>query len=298
MKKLLKISLFSMLVFVAVTLFSCNAQAPKANLKNAIDSVSYAQGVLFSSQQIEQIFAQFNLDSVNKADFAKGFQEGFGIDPKDKKLNAYTIGKMMGHQMGTQFVPYFNHQLFGKDTTQTMSRKNFLSAYLSVLLGADSTLLIKKTEAEAYSRPTVERIKNETLEKLYSNEKKTNLDFLEQNKAKDSIITLPSGLQYKIITEGKGPKPVSTDMVKVDYRGTTIDGKVFDSSYENGAPATFRADQVIKGWTEGLQLMPTGSKFVLYIPYNLAYGEQGAGDKIPPFSTLVFEIELHEIVTK
>jgi FKBP-type peptidyl-prolyl cis-trans isomerase FklB len=297
MKKLLNVSLFSMLVFIGITLLSCNAQIPKADLKTNIDSISYAQGVLYSSQ-VNQIFAQFELDSANRADFVKGFQEGFGIDPKNKKENAYTIGKMMGHQMGTQFVPYFNQQLFGQDSTQTMSRKNFLAGYLNAVVKPDSTLLIKKMEAQTYSMATMDKIKKESMEKTYGDAKKANLDFLEKNKANEGVVTLPSGLQYKVVKEGTGPTPTATDVVKVDYHGTTIDGAVFDSTVKGGEPATFGLNQVIRGWTEGIQLMPVGSKYIFYIPYDLAYGEEGRGEAIGPFATLIFEVDLYEIVKK
>ena len=120
--------------------------------------------------------------------------------------------------------------------------------------------------------------------------------FLEENAKRANVTTLPSGLQYEIITEAIGQKPVATDKVKVHYHGTLIDGTVFDSSVRRGEPATFGVTQVIQGWVEGLQLMPVGSKWKLYIPYNLAYGEQGAGQMIAPYSALIFEVELLEII--
>ena len=122
--------------------------------------------------------------------------------------------------------------------------------------------------------------------------------FLEKNKARDGVVTTASGLQYEIITEGKGPKPTADDQVKVNYTGTLIDGTVFDSSAQHGQPATFGVGQVIPGWTEALELMPVGSKWKVYIPANLAYGERGAGNDIGPNATLIFEVELLEIVKK
>jgi FKBP-type peptidyl-prolyl cis-trans isomerase len=116
--------------------------------------------------------------------------------------------------------------------------------------------------------------------------------FLEANRVKEGVTTLPSGLQYKVLTEGSGPKPATTDIVTVHYRGTLIDGTEFDSSYSRNEPATFPLNRVIKGWTEGLQLMSEGAKWELYIPPDLGYGPQGAGAKIPPQSALVFEVEL------
>ena len=120
--------------------------------------------------------------------------------------------------------------------------------------------------------------------------------FLAENAKRANVVTLPSGLQYEIITEASGQQPVATDKVKVHYHGTLIDGTVFDSSVRRGEPATFGVTQVIQGWVEALQLMPVGSKWKLYIPYDLAYGEHGAGQMIAPFSALIFEVELLEIV--
>ncbi|MEM9822841.1 MAG: FKBP-type peptidyl-prolyl cis-trans isomerase [Bacteroidota bacterium] len=120
-------------------------------------------------------------------------------------------------------------------------------------------------------------------------------DFLEKNAKEEGVVTLPSGLQYKIMTEGTGPIPQASDKVAVHYHGTLIDGTVFDSSVERGKPASFPVTGVIQGWVEALQLMPTGSKWKLFIPYNLAYGDREAGPKIKAYSTLIFEVELLKI---
>ncbi|MGA8309587.1 MAG: FKBP-type peptidyl-prolyl cis-trans isomerase [Terriglobales bacterium] len=122
--------------------------------------------------------------------------------------------------------------------------------------------------------------------------------FLEANKSKDGVVALPSGLQYKILTQGTGPKPAASDSVVCNYRGTLINGTEFDSSYKRGEPATFPVSGVIKGWTEALQLMPVGSKWQLFIPSDLAYGERAPGPEIAPNSTLIFEVELLSIQAK
>lgn len=119
--------------------------------------------------------------------------------------------------------------------------------------------------------------------------------FLAENGEKDGVVTLPSGLQYQVLKEGNGKKPSATDQVVCHYEGTLIDGTVFDSSYQRNQPATFGLNQVIPGWTEGVQLMQEGAKYRFFIPYNLAYGERGAGAQIPPFATLVFDVELIEV---
>ena len=120
-------------------------------------------------------------------------------------------------------------------------------------------------------------------------------DFLAENGKKDGVVTLPSGLQYQVLKEGDGKKPSATDQVVCHYEGTLIDGTVFDSSYQRNQPATFGLNQVIAGWTEGVQLMQEGAKYRFFIPYNLAYGERGAGAQIPPFAALVFDVELIEV---
>lgn len=125
---------------------------------------------------------------------------------------------------------------------------------------------------------------------------KTGQDFLEDNKTKEGVVTTASGLQYKVIEEGAGPNPTATDKVRVHYKGTTIDGEEFDSSYERGEPTEFPLNRVIRGWTEGIQLMNPGSKFIFYIPSELAYGERGSRPKIQPNEVLIFEVELLEIV--
>lgn len=138
----------------------------------------------------------------------------------------------------------------------------------------------------------------EAANKVVNEEKEKGMAFLAANKTKEGVVETPSGLQYKVITMGTGAKPAATDVVKVHYHGTTLDGAVFDSSVQRGETISFPLNRVIKGWTEGLQLMPIGSKFIFWIPSDLAYGDQGAGELIKPGSTLIFEVELFEINPK
>lgn len=149
-------------------------------------------------------------------------------------------------------------------------------------------LAIDETEANGFIQAYFSKLQAAKSE----GDKSAGRDFLEANKKKEGVIELPSGLQYRIITEGAGPKPQLTDKVKTHYHGTTIEGKVFDSSVDRGEPISFPLTGVIKGWTEALQLMPVGSKWELVIPYDLAYGEKGQGPLIGPYATLVFEVEL------
>ncbi|MDY0099008.1 MAG: FKBP-type peptidyl-prolyl cis-trans isomerase [Bacteroidales bacterium] len=146
-------------------------------------------------------------------------------------------------------------------------------------------------------REEAKMAKQQEMEKVnYLDHIKENEDFLAKNKEKAGVTETPSGLQYEVITMGTGPKPTAADKVKVHYTGTLIDGTEFDSSIKRNEPAEFPLAQVIPGWTEGLQLMPVGSKFRLFLPENLAYGANGAGPQVKPYSTLIFEVELLDIV--
>ena len=144
----------------------------------------------------------------------------------------------------------------------------------------------------------VRKRQQELAQQLGDANKKQGMAFLEANKTMDGVVTLPSGLQYKVLQEGTGPKPAPTDTVICNYRGTLLDSTEFDSSYKRGQPATFPVAGVIKGWTEALQLMSVGSKWQLFIPPELAYGERGFGGQIGPNATLIFEVELLSIQAK
>jgi FKBP-type peptidyl-prolyl cis-trans isomerase FkpA/FKBP-type peptidyl-prolyl cis-trans isomerase FklB len=160
------------------------------------------------------------------------------------------------------------------------------------LKGDSAALKMSVEEAQSYVQSYLMTAQTREFEKT----KAEGDAFLEENKAKSGVITTESGLQYQVITEGTGEKPTETDQVKVHYHGTLLDGTVFDSSVERGEPVTFGLTQVIRGWTEGLQIMPVGSKYIFWIPSDLAYGERGSGQVIKPNSALKFEVELLEIV--
>jgi FKBP-type peptidyl-prolyl cis-trans isomerase FklB len=160
---------------------------------------------------------------------------------------------------------------------------------------------LTEEEAQAVLKEVQTEVQKQQQEKMKEAGDKNKSEgeaFLAANKSKEGVVTLPDGLQYKILTAGTGPKPAPTDSVVCNYRGTLINGTEFDSSYKRGQPATFGVGQVIKGWTEALQLMPVGSKWQLFIPSNLAYGQRGAGAEIGPDATLIFEIELLSIQDK
>ncbi|MBM77358.1 MAG: peptidylprolyl isomerase [Crocinitomicaceae bacterium] len=153
---------------------------------------------------------------------------------------------------------------------------------------------VKMRISDSLGNALLDRYQNENISKMELSIKEGK-EFLNENGKRKGVITTESGLQYEIINNGSGPKPIATDNVKTHYHGTLIDGTVFDSSVERGNPISFDVNGVIAGWAEALQLMTVGSKWKLYIPYNLAYGERGSGPKIGPYSTLIFEVELLEI---
>jgi FKBP-type peptidyl-prolyl cis-trans isomerase FklB len=199
--------------------------------------------------------------------------------PKDKF--SYALGMNIGTNLRRQDVPV---------------DPDVLMRGLKDSLSGGQTLLTDD-EARAAIMEVQNQIRKQQQEKMAAEgetNKKAGEAFLAANKSKDGVVTLPDGLQYKILTAGTGPKPAATDSVTVNYRGTLVNGTEFDSSYKRGQPATFPVNGVIKGWTEALQLMPVGSKWQLFIPSDLAYGDRAPGD-IGPNSTLIFEVELLKI---
>ncbi len=191
----------------------------------------------------------------------------------------------LSYAMGVQTAEYYKTQGAEKINSE-MVKKAYNDVY------NNKTLIISPEECNM----TIQKKLQEFMTKKSSAEKEAGQKFLEENKKKSGVITLPSGLQYEIITKGTGPVPKATDTVKANYKGTLIDGKEFDNSYTRGEPLTIPVSGVIRGWVEALQLMPVGSKWKLYIPSDLGYGDRGAGGAIPGGSALIFEIELLDIV--
>lgn len=228
------IFLLAIVMVIAATSCQQNGAVKNVKLETAIDSASYAIGVLVGSN--------------NKQQLANA--------PGGKNMNIEAMAQA------------FRATSLGEETAITEEEAN--------------NIIRNYFQAEG------------------NKEAQTNLEegnaFLEKNKAREGVVTTESGLQYEILKEGNGPKPQPTDKVKVNYHGTLIDGTVFDSSVDRGEPVTFGVNQVIPGWTEALELMPVGSKWKLYIPANLGYGERGAGSDIGPNETLIFEVELLDIV--
>lgn len=279
-----------MAVAAAASLASCTAQSPKANLKTDLDSLSYSIGMSQTQGLKGYLTGRMDVDTAYMAEFIKGVNEG--ANKTSKKDIAYMAGIQIGQQISNQMMKGINQELFGADSTQTISKENFLAGFIAGTLEKGGVMTME--QAQAYTQTAMEAVKAKAMEKTHGPNKEAGEKFLAENKTKEGVKTTPSGLQYKVIKEGTGAIPADTSSVKVNYKGTLIDGTEFDSSYKRNEPATFRANQVIKGWTEALTMMPVGSKWELYIPQELAYGSRDQG-QIKPFSTLIFEVELLDI---
>lgn len=230
-------------------------------------------------------------NAINLEEFLVGFSQTI---KQDKSKAAYNSGVAIGSQLSSMTDNFSKEILGGEGLFNTDA---FVSSFSASLKG-DQLLLTNSEEiindAAQKAQIAKDAAQTEELKAQYSTEIAAGKKFLAENKTKTGVVTLPSGLQYKVITEGTGAKPAATDRVTVHYKGTLLDGTVFDSSIDRGEPATFGVGQVIKGWTEALQLMPVGSKWMLYIPSDLAYGSREQG-VIKPFSDLIFEVELIDI---
>ena len=277
-----------MMAFAAATFVSCGNSTPKADLKDEVDTLSYAMGMAQTQGLKEYLSDRLQIDTAYMDDFIKGLNDGANAGD-DKKKAAYYAGIQIGQQISNQMVKGINHEVFGGDSTKTISLKNFMAGFITGTTGKKGLMTVEQAAQVAQAKMMAIKAKN--MEKEYGPNKAAGEKFLAANKKKPGVVTLPSGVQYKVIKEGNGPMPKDTSMVKVNYEGKTIDGKVFDSSFKRGQAVDLRANQVIKGWTEALVHMPAGSVWEVYIPQQLAYGEREQG-QIKPFSVLIFKIEL------
>ena len=286
-----KLTFVAAMVIAAATFTGCGNSTPKANLKTDVDTLSYAIGLAQTQGLKEYLIGRMNIDTTYMDQFIKGLNEGANAGD-DKGRAAYYAGIQIGQQISNQMITGINQEVFGSDSTKTISLKNFMAGFITGTTGKKGLMTIE--EAGQVAQTKMSEIRAKVMEKEYGPNKAAGEKFLAENKKKDGVKTLPSGVQYKVIKVGNGAMPADTSMVKVHYEGKTLDGKVFDSSYKNGQPVSLRANQVIKGWTEALVHMPVGSVWEVYIPQELAYGEREQG-QIKPFSALIFKIELISI---
>ena len=255
-------------------------------LTNGIDSLCYALGFSQSNGLKSYISNQLKVDTT----YMDAFIEGF-LSVANTQLTEEEAARFAGHSIGLQvsktMIPSMEKDIKAADAALVFDRNAFLSAFVSGI--SDKQALITNEQAQQISREKMMQLKEQANERV----KKAGEDFLAENAKKEGVVVLPSGLQYKVLKEGTGIVPKEDDKVRVTYEGRLIDGTVFDASARHDATGvTFKPNQVIKGWTEALTMMPVGSKWQLFIPQNLAYGQRGAGQDIKPYATLIFDVEI------
>lgn len=251
-------------------------------LTTSSDSLSYATGFAVTNGLMPYVQQQLGVDTAYMADFIQGFNEAVA-GMNDKRQKARIAGMQIAEQLTNRMLANIQREL--TDAPDSIVTSLFYRGFTDVL--TNDTTIFTMASAEKLQQEKMQVNKKAKAKKL----RKAGRDFLAENGKKPGIITTPSGLQYEVLKQGDGAVPQTTDKVKVHYEGRLIDGTVFDSSIKRGEPAVFGLNQVIKGWTEGLSLMPVGSKWRLYIPQELGYGDRQAG-QIPPYSALIFDVEL------
>ena len=259
-------------------------------LASSSDSVSYAAGMTMTNGLVPFLLQQ-KMDTTLMSEFVRSFMENVkrGDDPK---MKAYVIGMSIAQQVNERMLPGMRKEF--ENTPDSILADLFYRGFTDALMKDTTVFTLNKAEDYFTEKQKADKAIRE--EKLYGANRDAGKKFLEENAQKEGVITLPSGLQYKVLVKGEGEVPTRSDKVKVHYEGRLLDGTVFDSSYKRNEPSEFTPTQVIKGWTEALTMMPVGSKWQLYIPYELAYGERGAGEDIKPYITLIFDVELLDIV--
>lgn len=281
-----KYSFIMIMAVGAIVLCSCGKGEPKADFKDQIDSVSYAVGQM-NAQDLRMYITQQGVDSVYIDDVIEGLVEGFQ-SADNKKKAARNMGVGIGQQLDQMFNG-ISMQLFAGDSTRTMSRDNFIAGIVAACKGTPAIM----------SQPRLENILNGIQKEAADKNLKEGQQFLAANAKKPGVKTTESGLQYKVIKQGKGHVASDTMQVRLHYEGRTIDGKVFDSTYKNhdGQPLVMQPRQFIKGFSEALTTMPVGSTWEVYIPTELGYGDQMVKN-IKPNSVIIFKIELISIVSE
>ena len=273
---------------LAALIASCTPSTPKADLKTDVDSLSYSIGMAQTQGLKPYLVNRLGVDTTYMSEFIKGLNEGANAGD-DKKKTAYYAGLQIGQQVSQQMIKGINYEVFGQDSTQTISLQNFMAGFIAGVLEKDGKMTLE--QAQEIAQAKMKEVKAKSLEKTYGENKKAGEKFMAEIAKKPGIKKLADGVYYEVIKEGNGPIPADTNRVEVHYEGKLLNDTVFDSSYKRNSPTTFRCNQVIPGWTEALTHMPVGSTWMVYIPQEQAYAEREAG-LIKPFSALKFKIEL------
>ena len=281
---------FSFLAAVAVAAImgSCTNGTPKANLKYDVDTLSYAIGLAQTQGLKDYLTMRMDVDTTYIDEFIKGLNEGANAGDNKKKA-AYYAGIQIGQQVSQQMVKGINYEIFGDDSTRTISLKNFMAGFISGTTGKNGLMTID--EASQTAQSLMQSVKARVMAEKYGDWKKQCEDYMAEVAKKEGIKELGDGIYYEVLTEGTGAIPADTSRVSVNYEGKLLNDTIFDSSYQRNEPAKFMVKQVIPGWTKALTNMPVGSTWRVYIPQEQAYGEREAG-KILPYSCLIFKIEL------
>ena len=249
-------------------------------LATSSDSISYTAGMTSTVGLVNYLLQQ-RVDTAYMADFVNGFNETVSKNLDDPKQKAYMMGISIAQQLVDRMLPGVKKELEG--TADSIVSSAFFKGFCDAMM--QDTTFFKVSDAEKSFKAKMETLQAEKEERLYGANRNAGRQFLAENAKKDGVITLPSGLQYKVLTQGTGAVPTTSDKVKVHYEGRLIDGTVFDASRKHGdEPTEFRPTDVIKGWTEALTMMPVGSKWQVYIPFELAYGNRDAG-QIKPYTS-------------
>ena len=282
---------FFLVIIAMIGSSSCTSLSRKTELKTDIDTLSYFYGMSRADGAMNYLSMQAGIDTSYMDAFYKGFREGMKkYGPADI---AFHEGMRIAQLINNQWVTVLKDEISVDGSIQLVNRNAMLAGFYYGLKNADYDMI---TNAYAYTQTKIGSIQNENLKQQYIEHIATNEKFLVDNKNKQGVQTTSSGLQYKIITEGTGIIPDEKARVSVNYRGTLVDGTEFDSSFNKDEPSILFLTQVVRGWKEALAMMPVGSKWELYLPQELAYGSTGQQPSIPPFSTLIFEVELLGIV--
>jgi len=291
-----KLTIVAVLAIAAATLIGCGNSTPKANLKTDVDSLSYAIGLSQTQGLREYLVNRMGMDTAYVDQFVKGLNDGVNSGD-DKKMSAYFAGIQIGQQISNQMIPGINHEIYGEDSTKTISLKNFMAGFIAGATNTEGVMSMGKAQEITQTKMMI--LKAKAAEESFGPNKKAGEKYIAEIAKKEGVkalpVTLPNGtksnIYYKVIKEGNGAIAADTSTVTVNYEGKTVDGKVFDSSYERKEPINFKANQVIPGWTAALTHMPAGSSWEVYIPQELGYGAQNQGP-IKPFSALIFKIDL------